>query len=507
MASGTARRQWVLEVVRGRTVGGRLALNEGESLLGNDLAGAPGISLADQEQPGSPRRMAPRHASVSLQGDVLEIRDLESPGGTFVNRQRLLSGQARSLQPGDLIQLGGVQLRVVCETNAAPAVQPPPPPVRTGPAASSSGQLSIPYTIAGGGVCRTWDDFLTLSAQRWALVRDELTSGRIAEHLKRARRFDLAPRPIPGKSPDEQLDAWLERLPASRSSAPELDVHPENLIVRASSAGGLVRLKIQITNVGYRLLRGTVRVESPVPGRIRIVGGSGAASFVAIDQTELQVEVELGDGGAGSPSGATLGAVVIDGNGGTKRVEVRLERPERPRLIPDATTGAPPIDLRTWSRPLGERISALPIGRRLVLALLAMMGFRMLLALSALVPGPLGQAASPGGPRLDALALVLGVLGMFAGAAWARRNSEGRALETGRDMASAGFAGAMLGLFLSAVGFAFIQSVESVLGSWSSSTPAAVLLWGVLGLALAGLSWIILPSPEGSSRPGTELTS
>ena len=57
--------------------------------------------------------MAARQAQLDLSAQGLTIRDLESPGGTFVNRQRLLPGQSRTLQPGDLIQLGGVQLKVV----------------------------------------------------------------------------------------------------------------------------------------------------------------------------------------------------------------------------------------------------------------------------------------------------------------------------------------------------------------------------------------------------------
>ena len=41
--------------------------------------------------------MAARHAALSATNEELTIRDLESPGGTFVNQQRLLSGQARRL--------------------------------------------------------------------------------------------------------------------------------------------------------------------------------------------------------------------------------------------------------------------------------------------------------------------------------------------------------------------------------------------------------------------------
>src|SRR5262245_35778490 len=91
---------WSLEVVRGHAVGRVYPLATGETIVGNGHDGQAKIDLGDQEA-GSPRRMAARHAAISLDGPELTIRDLDTPGGTFVNRQRLLSGQSRRLQPGD----------------------------------------------------------------------------------------------------------------------------------------------------------------------------------------------------------------------------------------------------------------------------------------------------------------------------------------------------------------------------------------------------------------------
>ena len=155
----TGQERWVLEVVRGRDVGKRYVVGPGESLLGNALAGASGFDLADQE-PSSPRRMAARQASLTATGDVLEIRDLESPGGTFVNRQRLLSGQARALQPGDLIQLGGVQLQVRREADAGtgPRPQPAAPARATAPAPAPAKQRP--------GPARSRSPFRTRSRER-----------------------------------------------------------------------------------------------------------------------------------------------------------------------------------------------------------------------------------------------------------------------------------------------------------------------------------------------------
>src|SRR5690606_18719067 len=99
------------------------------------------------------------------------IRDLDSPGGTFVNRRRLLPGVSLPLSDGDLIQLGGVQLRMVSQSATprasanGPPAEPPRPPSSGGPFA-----LRLP----SGTVCRSWDDFLVVASQRWGELREEL---------------------------------------------------------------------------------------------------------------------------------------------------------------------------------------------------------------------------------------------------------------------------------------------------------------------------------------------
>src|SRR3954454_12923042 len=105
MSSTPAGNGWALEVVRGKDTGRLYALNGSELVLGNALGGEPGIDLSDQEG-NSPRRMAARQAKLECSAAGVTLRDLDSPGGTFVNRQRILSGQDRVLQEGDLIQLG-----------------------------------------------------------------------------------------------------------------------------------------------------------------------------------------------------------------------------------------------------------------------------------------------------------------------------------------------------------------------------------------------------------------
>jgi hypothetical protein len=507
MPTVAARYRFTLEVVRGRDVGKQYVVDPGENLAGNSLGGARGLDLADQEQ-NSPRRMAARQAAFVATGDSLVIRDLESPGGTFVNRQRLLSGQERRLEPDDLIQFGGVQLRVKREiqapapqranssTAAAPKthVEPPPPlPARPSPEPrndSRPGVLAIPYAMAGGAVCRTWDDFLTLAAQRWALVRDELASGRLAEHLRKIQRADLLPRPDSSHNADERLDAWLERLPSSRSSAPELEVYPETLVVRAATAGGTVRQTLRITNVGYRLLRSRARIESKEKTRIRIPAEFQDHSFLTVDQTDLPVEIDLPE----DFSVTSPGAVVVESNGGTKRIEIKIERPARENQVPEFGVEFARSDSAAWRHAFAASVEGMSLTRRMLLAAGLMLATRALVLVVGFLP--MGAAGSSRiEPRLGALALVCAGIGLVIGAMRASRAGHWD------DAAPAGFAGALAGVFVAAFLSALIKSVESLLGPWSTSPVAVILLWPLLGVGIALLSSLVLPARSSQRTP------
>jgi hypothetical protein len=492
---------WSLEVLRGREVGRVYGLPTGETIVGNALNGDPGLDLVDQEGV-SPRRMAARHAAIALHGQQLTIRDLDTPGGTFVNRQRLLSGQERRLQPGDVIQLGGVQLRVEARAASpppAPIAAPPmpagTPPVPAAPLAPESsvsrakaassppaGRLPVPFAMAGGPSCRTWDDFLVLAAQRWTDLRNELASGRLAEYLGRIQRPDLVPRLEKDRSLDEQLDHWLSRLPASRSSAPELDVHPEALNVRAVSGGGVTRHSLRITNVGYRLLRCTARVEPAGTGWIRFRPEHDGHPFFTIEQTDLPLEVEIPEV-VDRPLSA---AIVLESNGGTRRVLARIERPAEPVASLEPATGAGVIEVSDWSRRLGRSLARLRPVVRIAAGAFGALALRFLVVLSGLVLLG-GQGTAIVEPRLSVLAVVLAGVGVVVGGSMGRRQGDRR------DLLPSGFAGGLFGLLIAAVVHAAIRSVERTLGVGSSSVWAVGLLWAAIGAAVAGVSILWIP--------------
>jgi len=506
MSTPTQSSHWSLEVVRGREVGRVYAVSSGEIIVGNALNGKPGLDLAEQE--GSPtRRMAAHHATLTSTNKEITIQDLESPGGTFVNRERLLSSRPRQLEPGDVIQLGSVQLRI--QRNAAVPSMPPipshnahevkrapvvasaapvPTPPRTPPTAAPSShptpaaRLPIPFSMAAGASCRSWDDFLVLAAQHWGALRDELSSGRLAEYLGRIQRLDLVPRWDKNRSADDQLDEWLARLPAAASSAPELDVHPQSLTIHAVAGGGITHQSVRVTNVGYRLLRCSARVEPAGTTWIRLRPEHSGQPFSTIDQTDLPIELDLPE----AIDRPWTSQIVIESNGGTKRIAVRIERPVKQVVVPEFAAGASISVIPVLRQQVGRMLAGLWPGARIALGCGGAIALRVIvMLLNVLTSG--GHGGWHVQARLSSLAILMVGAGVLVGARLTSRRGEWR------DLPAAGFAGGALGLLAAAVGFAIIQTTESVLGSWSSSVWAVVLLWGATGALLALVSTVLIP--------------
>lgn len=175
--------------------------------------------------------MAARQAQLDVLNGAWSIRDLDSPGGTFVNRRRILPGQAVPLVNGDVIQLGAVHLKLTGVELEDANAHSPGVALDSRPAARSHPvETRWPLLIAGGLSCRSWDEILPISSQRWSVLRDELASGLLAKKMVELGRSDLAPKHS-NLDTDERLDSWLKSLPTTHRVKAELEVHPEAIKV------------------------------------------------------------------------------------------------------------------------------------------------------------------------------------------------------------------------------------------------------------------------------------
>ena len=106
-----------LQVLKGRSAVNTLKLIDGVNSIGrhDDCL----IRIRSSQ-------VSRRHCEVLTEGDTLVVRDLGSSNGTFVNGKRVLGKQA--LNPGDVITIGGVTLRVDLQSAEQPAAAAAPKP-------------------------------------------------------------------------------------------------------------------------------------------------------------------------------------------------------------------------------------------------------------------------------------------------------------------------------------------------------------------------------------------
>jgi hypothetical protein len=441
-----------LEIVRGREIGKSFPIDAGEFVLGNALNGSKGIDLGPQEGE-SPRKMAGHQALLEVIGKTVALRDLDSPGGTFVNRQRILPGQAKPLNDGDVIQLGGVQLRFA---NLVPK------PIQV------NSPLTNHYVTASGSTCRTWDDFLRISSQKWPEIRDELHSGKLDRWLISIGRNDLIVASAPGQSLDEHLDSWLAKLPTTLPSNPELEAHPRRLVVCVTPGGGETTRTIQVANVGFRLLRIQAHVE---PANVPWLRVSPEPKTVT-DSLELPIRILIPETLI-RPLSAKL---IIGGNGGSQQIEVILEAKGDGEL--EATSAT--ISSTRQRSTVRSRIASLRPVQRIAIGLCAI-PLRLLVILTG--------AASEGAesPRLSTVALAMGLIAGLAAASLSVRRGGWKSSLFGAISGSIAGAGA------GAIVVALCRGIEPIFGELATTSLGMLILWGLISIGLAGVSMMLIP--------------
>ncbi len=103
-----------LVVIRGQKIKQEFPIYDGHNFIGRADEKPVDIDLEDQEPPD--RIWTSRqHALITFEDGVLQLEDLNSANGTFVNRTRVHPGQPLKLKPNDVIQIGTVQMKVTVQ--------------------------------------------------------------------------------------------------------------------------------------------------------------------------------------------------------------------------------------------------------------------------------------------------------------------------------------------------------------------------------------------------------
>ncbi|MFZ4645812.1 MAG: FHA domain-containing protein [Gemmataceae bacterium] len=100
-----------LVVLRGQRREVDYPLFPGPNIIGRSDAKPVDVDLECQEDPK--RIWVSRQHAVIHVADQVSIEDLNSSNGTYVNRERIFPGQKHPIVIGDMIQIGGVQLKLM----------------------------------------------------------------------------------------------------------------------------------------------------------------------------------------------------------------------------------------------------------------------------------------------------------------------------------------------------------------------------------------------------------
>jgi len=184
-------------------------------------------------------------------------------------------------------------------------------------------------------------------------------------------------------------------------------------------------------------------------------------------------------------AGPMTAELVIEGNGGTKRVAVVLEPKPAAASDPAGLTPAP-VDIAAADSRLLALIARQSTAARVATWGLVALAARLLVGAAS---GSIGEDAmtpsGPDAPKLGGVALALAAVGALLGGrlAWRRGGA--------REAPPGGFAGGFVGVIAAAAAVAACRSIEPALGPWSSSLVAVCGLWTAIGVGLAAISTLI----------------
>jgi hypothetical protein len=184
-------------------------------------------------------------------------------------------------------------------------------------------------------------------------------------------------------------------------------------------------------------------------------------------------------------------SLLIESNGGTHRVEVRLEPPQKADLPPEGPGAVPPA-VGLEAEAFLARVSP---ALRLIGGGIAGIALRGLIAVGDQLPVVRASAGATR-PGLAGAAVVLAAAGGLAAALLATRRGEPR------DLPPSAFAGAIVGVLAAALCVAICRTIEP--GSVASSGLLACGLWGLFGALAAAGSLAIVPHRD---RPPQEKAS
>jgi hypothetical protein len=201
---------------------------------------------------------------------------------------------------------------------------------QSGPVQAGTLQFSHPFVFPNGESCRNFNQLTMGCVRNWDQSRDLMKQGDLGNFLRLIGRHDLtklAAQCLATLDPDQALDQLLEKFPADVLQAPKLAVEPTQVNLGQVRPTGDTTFDLLLSNVGMRLLVGTVSSECDW-----LVFGEGAGQNRQMFQTTGEIRVPVKVKGQKLRAGPKpfVGRLVIESNAGASSVKVQLSVPILP---------------------------------------------------------------------------------------------------------------------------------------------------------------------------------
>jgi hypothetical protein len=199
------------------------------------------------------------------------------------------------------------------------------------PVAVSAQPFPSPFTLPTGKSCRNFDELAMACQDNWQAAKDVLQQGYLETFLGRLGRSDLAmAAKEASRFPDRDrgLDQFLTKLPSNVLDSPKLRAEPQDFSLGTVQVGQDRKFQLRLENQGMRLLYGSVTADDCVWLTLGDAPGSPQKLFQFSHDTVIPVHVRGKQLRAGNKT--LEGRLLVESNGGTATVTVRLDVPVKP---------------------------------------------------------------------------------------------------------------------------------------------------------------------------------
>jgi hypothetical protein len=190
-------------------------------------------------------------------------------------------------------------------------------------------RLPHEFVFPSGRRCQSFDELVQACQEEWEVARDLLRQGAFRTFLASSGRLDLAKVATVAQQgrgqtdPDIALETFLNSLPATLKTGPQLDLNPRRLILGTLHVGDTRQVRLNVMNQGKGLLHGTLSITEG-NSWLHLADSKGNGECLIKTPHEQQVLLRVDTRGLAAPHKYSAKLTVIT-NGGIVEVPARLD--------------------------------------------------------------------------------------------------------------------------------------------------------------------------------------